>query len=115
MTKSPGFSVDANQLQSGSQQVATLQQNCQAIAANALAALAGMAGEVSHPGLASALNEATVRGNKAFTGMWAAYGHVCQGLAASGANYDGAEQANVSAATAAAPGQALPLPSALSA
>jgi len=89
-----GFTVRTGALVSGSQDIAGLQGRCLAIAEDAVASLAAMAGSAGHPGLASALSGAAERGNGAFAGMWAAYGHASQSLAATAANYDGAEQAN---------------------
>jgi hypothetical protein len=80
---SQGFSVVADELGAGSQDMAYLQQNCQAIAEDVLAALTGMAGEAGHAGLGAALSAAARGGNHAFTGMWAAYGHTSQTLATS--------------------------------
>lgn len=99
-----GFSVRTGPLAAGSQDVAELQGRCLAIAEDAVAALAAMAGSAGHPGLASALSGAAKRGNGAFAGMWAAYRHASQSLAATAATYDRAEQANAAAAQAVVPG-----------
>jgi hypothetical protein len=90
-----GFTVRTGALVSGSQDIAGLRDRCLAIAEDAVASMAAMADLVGHPSLASALSGAAERGNGAFAGMWAAYGHSSQSLAATAANYDGAEQANV--------------------
>jgi hypothetical protein len=88
-----GFSVRPGQLLAGSQNVAALQGRCQLIADYVVETLTAMAGSAGHAGLASALTGAAGRGDRAFTGMCAAYGHASNGLAASGQNYAGADQA----------------------
>jgi len=64
-----GLSFAADKLKSASQDVAELQQYCLAMAEDAVAALAGMAGCAGHPGLSSALRGAAGRGNESFTGI----------------------------------------------
>jgi hypothetical protein len=88
-----GFSVRPGGLSAGSQDMGSLQGRCQLIAEYVVATLASMAGSAGHAGLASALKGAAGRGNKAYTGMWAAYGQASQGLAASANTYSSAEQA----------------------
>jgi uncharacterized protein YukE len=88
-----GFSVTPSALQAGSQDVASLQGRCMAVGQDAVGALTAMAGTAGHPGLESALTGAAGRGNKAFTGMWAAYGHCSQGLATSAQTYSSNESA----------------------
>jgi hypothetical protein len=90
-----GFTVRTGALVSGSQDIAGLQGRCLAIAEDAVASLAAMADSAGHPSLSSALSGAAERGNGAFAGMWAAFGHASRSLAATATNYDGAEQANV--------------------
>jgi len=89
-----GFTVKPSVLQSNGQGATDLQEYCQAVAVDAVETLAGMASSAGHPGLASALTEAAGRGDKAFSGMLAAYGHAATGLAASGQTYANADQAN---------------------
>jgi hypothetical protein len=89
-----GFSVRTDELRAGSQDMAALQGRCQIIAQYVVATLTAMAGSAGHPGLASALTGAAGRGNRAFAGMLAAYGHASNGLAASAQNYADADQAN---------------------
>jgi uncharacterized protein YukE len=89
---SQGFTVTPFVLQVGSQDVADLQDTCQAIADNVAGTLTAMAGSASHQGLCAALTRAAGQGNRAFTTMWAAYGHTSQGLAASAQNYLDADQ-----------------------
>lgn len=93
-----GFTVRTSELQAGSQDMAALQGRCQLIAEYVEATLTAMAGSAGHADLASALTGAAGRGNRAFTGMWAAYGHASNGLAASAQNYANTEQVNARAA-----------------
>jgi hypothetical protein len=102
-----GFSVRASELQVGSQDVAGLQSSWQVLADNAVAAVGAMAGAVSHADVASALSEAAGEGGKAFTGLSAAYGHVCNGLTSCAANYTRADQAADGAAGAVRRGEPL--------
>jgi hypothetical protein len=88
-----GFSVTPPALQAGSENVAGLQSRCLAVGEDAVQALTAMAGAAGHPGLESALSGAAGRGNSAFTGMWAAYGHCSQGLAGSAQTYASNENA----------------------
>ena len=99
-----GFTVRTGPLTAGSRDVAELQGRCLAIAEDAVAALAAMAGSAGHPSLVSALGDAAKRGNGAFAGMWAAYRHTSQSLAATAATYDRAEQANAARAQSVVPG-----------
>lgn len=98
-----GFTVRTGPLAAGSQDVAGLQSRCLAIAEDAVAALAAMAGSAGHPDLVSALGGAAKRGNGAFAGMWSAYRHASQSLAATAATYDQAEQSTTTAAQAVMP------------
>jgi len=111
-----GFKVNPSQLQVGSQDVQYLQGRCEAIAQYAQTALASMAGSAGHEDLASALHEAAERGNTAFTGLLAAYGHASNSLFTAGQAYVGADNSAANAAagvlggwTAGGP-QALPEP-----
>jgi hypothetical protein len=88
-----GFSVNPAKLQAGSQQVSGLQNRCELIANDAVAALAGMAGSAGHPALASALNGAAGQSMVTFWGVGAAYQHVSDGLANSAANYSSTDRA----------------------
>jgi hypothetical protein len=90
---SQGFSVRPGELRAGSLDVADLQGRCQVLAEYVVATLSAMAGSAGHPGLASALTGAAGRGNRAFAGMLAAYGHASDGLAASAQNYSSTDQA----------------------
>ena len=78
-------------LQTGSQDVAGLQQTCRAIAEDVVSSLTSMAGAAGHPGLSSALTGAAGHGSHAYTTMWAAYGHASQGLAGSAQVYFSAD------------------------
>lgn len=78
--------------------MAGLQGYCQAIAEDAVAALSSMAGSAGHAGLTSALKEASAKSNQSYTGMWAAYGHASQGMAASAQHYASADNKNATAA-----------------
>jgi uncharacterized protein YukE len=93
---SQGFSVTPFVLQVGSQDVASLQDTCQAIAQDVAGTLTAMADSAGHQGLSAALTRAAGQGNRAFTTMWAAYGHTSQGLASSAQNYLDADQSVVS-------------------
>jgi uncharacterized protein YukE len=93
---SQGFSVTPFVLQVGSQDVASLQDTCQAIAQDVAGTLTAMADSAGHQGLSAALTRAAGQGNRAFTTMWAAYGHTSQGLASSAQNYLNADQSVVS-------------------
>jgi hypothetical protein len=92
---SQGFSVRPSGLQAGSQEVADLQSRCQVIAQSVVMTLKAMASSAGHVGLATAFDDAAGKGDRAYTGAWAAYGHTSQGLSASAKNYSGTEQANV--------------------
>jgi uncharacterized protein YukE len=93
---SQGFTVTPFVLQTGSQDVAGLQETCQAIAEDVAGTLSAMAGSAGHEGLSAALTGASGRGNRAFTTMWAALGHTSQSLATSAQNYLNADQKIVS-------------------
>jgi hypothetical protein len=93
-----GFTVKPSALQSGSEGATGLQEYCLAVAQDAVETLGAMAGSAGHADLASALTDAAGRGDKAFTGMVAAYGHCSQSLAASAQTYTSAENANTAAA-----------------
>jgi hypothetical protein len=95
-----GFSVRASKLQVGSQDVADLQGSWQVLADSAVTAMDAMAGSVGHADLAAALSQTAGKGNKAFTDLWAAYGHVCDGLTSCAANYTKADQAIAASARA---------------
>jgi hypothetical protein len=90
---SQGFTVRPSGLQAGSQDVAALQSRCQGIAQYIVMTLQAMAGASGHTGLAAAFSDAAGKGDRAYTGAWAAYGHASQGLAASAKNYSDVEQA----------------------
>jgi hypothetical protein len=87
-----GFSVNAAELQEGSQEVCNLQGRCEVIAGDAVDALAGMAGSAGHASLAAALVGAAEQGARSFSAVGAAYGHVSSGLSASARNYTKADQ-----------------------
>jgi hypothetical protein len=88
-----GFSVKPRGLEAGSQVVADLQSRCQLIAEHVVRTLAAMAGSAGHAGLVSALTAAAAKGDRAYTGMWAAYGHTSHGLAGSARAYATSDQA----------------------
>jgi hypothetical protein len=90
----PGVSFNAGSLQGKSSEALSLQQYSLAVAMDAVEALESMAGSAGHPGLASALTDATERGNKAFTSMIAAYGHAYKGLVSTAQILGDTEQAN---------------------
>jgi hypothetical protein len=92
---SQGFTVRSSGLQAGSQEVADLQARCQVIAQSVVMTRKAMAGSAGHAGLATAFNDAAGKGDRAYTGAWAAYGHTSQGLAASAKNYSSTEKANL--------------------
>jgi uncharacterized protein YukE len=96
MQMSQGFSVTPFVLQVGSQDVGGLQNTCQTIAEDVAGTLTAMAGSAGHAGLSAALSKAAGQGNRAFTTMWAAYGHASQGLATSAQNYIDADQKTIS-------------------
>jgi hypothetical protein len=88
---SQGFTVTASGLDTGSQDMAGLQERCRLIAEYAMATLTAMAGSAGHPGLASALDGASGKSRRWYTGAWAAYGHASQSLTASSKTYTGAD------------------------
>jgi hypothetical protein len=90
----PGLSFNAEALQAKGSEALSLQQYCLAVAMDVVEAMASMAGSAGHPGLESALTDATGRGNKAFTGMIAAYGHAYQGLTGTAQILGETEQSN---------------------
>jgi hypothetical protein len=91
-----GFSVSPSHLQAGSHDVAGLKEIWEGLAANAVEALASMAGSAGDVGLASALTGAADRGYKSFTGLSAAYEHVRSSLTSNAANYTKSDQKVVS-------------------
>jgi hypothetical protein len=88
-----GFSVRPSGLSAGSHDIGELQGRCQLIAQYVVATLTSMSGSAGHAGLAAALKDAAGRGDTAYTGMWAAYGHTSHSLAASANTYSSADQA----------------------
>jgi hypothetical protein len=99
-----GLTVDPSGLQGGSKDVAQLQAQCQFIAEYLVATLRGMAGTAGHAGLTSALNGTAAKGNRGFSGAWAAYGKAGAGLAGSAATYSATEQAIIDKLTGVTPG-----------
>jgi hypothetical protein len=93
-----GYSVNAAKLRAGSEDVNGLQGRCELIGGDAADTLSGLAGSAGHPGLAAALSGAAGQGFKTFFAMRAAYGHVSASLAASAANYAGADRATAAKA-----------------
>jgi uncharacterized protein YukE len=87
-----GFSVNTSTLQAGSHDVTGLQEIWNGLAGNAVQALASMAGSAGDAGLASALTGAAGRGDRAFTGLSAAYGHVSSTLTSNAASYSTSDQ-----------------------
>ena len=102
-----GFTVKPSTLQTQSEGASNLQVYGEAVAVDAVQALASMAASAGHPGLASALKNAAGRGDKVFSGMVAAYGHTSQSLAAAGQTYANADQANATRAKG-VPDQGIP-------
>ncbi|HUA27745.1 MAG TPA: hypothetical protein VMC03_02585 [Streptosporangiaceae bacterium] len=88
-----GFSVRPSGLSAGGQDMGDLQARCQLIAQYVVATLTSMSGSAGHAGLAAALKGAAGRTDTVYTGMWAAYGHTSQSLAASADTYSSADQA----------------------
>ena len=91
-----GFSVNARKLAEGSQDITGLLGRCEAIAADAVQAIAAMGGAAGHAGLASALRGAAEQGTKAFLDLGSAYRHVAGGLTAAAGTYTQTEQDLVS-------------------
>jgi hypothetical protein len=87
-----GFSVNAPKLAEGSQDVAGLLGRCEAIATDAVQAIAAMSGAAGHGGLATALGGAADQGTKAFLDLGGAYRHVASGLTAAASTYTQTEQ-----------------------
>lgn len=87
-----GFSVNARKLAEGSQDVTGLLGRCEAIAADAVQAIAGMAGAADHAGLVAALSGAAEQGTKAFLDLGSAYQHVASGLTSTASTYVQTEQ-----------------------
>lgn len=88
-----GFSVNAAKLQEGSQEVGNLRARCEAVAGDAVDALAGMASLAGHPVLASALTGAAGQGLVTFWAVGTAYDHVSNGLSVSAETYSSTERA----------------------
>lgn len=105
----PGLSFDAQTLQAKSKEALSLQQYALAVAMDAVESLASMASSAGHPDLVSALTDATGHGNRAFTGMIAAYGHAYQGLVGSAQSLGDTEKSNA-ALVGGASNQGLPFP-----
>jgi hypothetical protein len=87
-----GFSVNADKLQAGSQEIDDLLGRSQIIAADAVDALAGMAGSAGHVDLVSALDHAEGQGARTFRALSAAYQHAGVGVAASAKTYADTER-----------------------
>jgi hypothetical protein len=87
-----GFSVSVGKLQAGSQEISGLRGRCLIIAADAVDALARMAGSAGHVGLVPALDEAESQGGRTFSALSAAYQHVSLGVAASAETYADTER-----------------------
>lgn len=87
-----GFTVTPSGLEAGSQVTGGFQSRCELIAQYVVTTLSAMAGSAGHEGLASALKEAAGKGDRAYTDMWAAYGHTSQSLATSAHAYSSADQ-----------------------
>jgi hypothetical protein len=87
-----GFTVSPSGLETGSQVTGGLQSRCELIAEYVVTTLTAMASSSGHAGLESALKAAAGTGNRAYTDMWAAYGHASQSLAASAHSYSSADQ-----------------------
>ena len=83
-------------LADGSQDVTGLLGRCEAIAADAVQAIAAMGGAAGHAGLASALGGAAEQGTKTFLDLGSAYRHVASGLTAAASTYAQTEQDLVS-------------------
>jgi hypothetical protein len=88
----PDLSFNADTLQAKGEDAISLEQYCQAVGVTVVEALSGMAGAVGHPGLASALTDGAGQGDKAFSGMTAAYGHAYSGLVGTAQTLGGADQ-----------------------
>lgn len=87
-----GFSVDADKLQKGSQEIGDLLERSLIIAADAVDALAGMAGSAGHVDLVSALGHAEGQGAQTFRALSASYQHAGVGVAASAKTYADTER-----------------------
>jgi hypothetical protein len=68
------------------------QDDCLTISRDVVATISGMAGSAGHAALMAALTGAARRGNRAYTCMWAAYGHTSKSLATAGQGYAEADQ-----------------------
>jgi hypothetical protein len=99
-----GFTVSPSGLETGSQLTGGLQSRCELIAEYVVTTLAAMAGSAGHADLESALKAAASKGDRAYTDMWAAYGHASQGLATSAHTYANADQSIAGQAGALMPG-----------
>lgn len=87
-----GFSVSAQRLAEGSQDITGLLGRCEAIATDAVQAIVGMGGAAGHPGLALALGGAAEQGTKTFGDFGSAYQHVSSGLTTTASTYTQTEQ-----------------------
>lgn len=87
-----GFSVNADKLQAGSQEIGDLLERSLIIAADAVDALAGMAGSAGHVDLVSALGHAEGQGARTFRALSASYQHAGVGVAASAKTYADTER-----------------------
>lgn len=87
-----GFSVNADKLQAGSQEISDLLERSLIIAADAVDALAGMAGSAGHADLVSALGHAEGQGARTFRALSAVYQHAGAGVAASAKTYADTER-----------------------
>jgi hypothetical protein len=91
-----GFSVNAPRLGEGSGDITGLLHRCEAIASDAVQAIAAMGGAAGHAELASALGGVAEAGARTFLDLGAAYRHVAAGLTATASTYARAEQDLVS-------------------
>jgi hypothetical protein len=87
-----GFQVKTSELHNGSNEVTALHKRCEIVGGDAVSALAGMAVSAGHPGMKSALSQATSQGTTIYVAAAEVYQHISLGLSGSAQSYDSAEQ-----------------------
>jgi hypothetical protein len=87
-----GFTARADVLAAGSGRVTAQASHCEELATAVVETIAQMGGAAGHPGLTSALAEASEVSTETFLVTGGLFAHVAQGLEKSAGNYGDAEQ-----------------------
>lgn len=87
-----GLTARADMLAAGGGRVTAEASHCEEVATAVVETIAEMGGAAGHPGLASALAEASEVSTETFLVTGGLFAHVAQGLEQSAVNYGNAEQ-----------------------